>query len=73
MGYMQLQKLNNVFVRDASEKDPPDASKLADAFAELVQCLDNRSLSLVIGEKRDDRRKVLEILRQYYHGKEIQQ
>ncbi|CAB4012035.1 Hypothetical predicted protein [Paramuricea clavata] len=63
LGYMRLQKLYKVFVRDASEKDPPDASTQADAFAELVQCLDDRSLSLVIRDARDDGRKALEILR----------
>ena len=46
LGYMRLQKLCDVFVRDAREEDPPSASKQADAFAELVQCLDDRSLSL---------------------------
>ena len=67
---MRLQKLYNVFVRDASEKDTPDASTQADAFAELVQCLDDRSLSLVIRDgARDDGRKALEILRQHYQGK----
>ena len=66
MGYMRLQKLYKVFVRDASEKDPPDASTQADAFAELVQCLDDRSLSLVIRDARDDGRKALEVLRQHY-------
>ncbi len=66
---MRLQKLYNVFVRDASEKDPPDESKRADAFAELVQCLDDRSLSLVIRDARDDGRRALEILREHYQGK----
>ena len=69
LGYMRLQKLYKVFVRDASEKDPPDASTQADAFAELVQCLDDRSLSLVIRDARDDGRKALEVLRQHYQGK----
>ncbi|CAB3996099.1 myosin heavy fast skeletal muscle [Paramuricea clavata] len=69
LGYMLLQKLYKVFVWDASEKDPPDASTQADAFAELVQCLDDRSLSLVIQDARDDGRKALEVLRQHYHGK----
>ena len=69
LGYMRLQKMYNVFVPDASEKDPPDASTQANAFAELVQCLDDRSLSLVIRDTRDDGRKALQILRQHYQGK----
>ena len=66
---MRLQKLYDVFVRLESEKDPPDEGRQADAFAELVQCLDYRSLSLVIRDARDDGRKALEILRQHYQGK----
>ena len=38
-------------------------------LSELVQCLDDRSLSLVIRDARDDGRKALEILRQHYQGK----
>ena len=52
-----------------SEKEPPNEERQADAFAELVQCLDDRSLSLVIRDARDDGRKALEILRQHYQGK----
>ena len=69
LGHMRLQKLYDVFVRLESEKDPPDEGRQADAFAELVQCLDDRSLSLVIRDARDDGRKALEILRQHYQGK----
>ena len=64
-----LYAATKVIVRDASEKDPPDASTQADAFAELVQCLDDRSLSLVIRDAIDDGRKALEVLRQHYQGK----
>ena len=39
LGYMRLQKLHEVVIREESEKDAPDAGKLANAFAELVQCL----------------------------------
>ena len=69
LGYMRLQKLYDIFVRLESEKEPPNEERQADAFAELVQCLDNRSLSLVIRDARDDGRKALEILRQHYQGK----
>ena len=69
LGHMRLQKLYDVFVRLESEKDPPDEGRQADAFAELVQCLDDRGLSLVIRDARDDGRKALEILRQHYQGK----
>ena len=57
MGYMRLQKLHEVVVRVESEKEAPDAGMLANAFAELVQCLDDRSLALVIREAKDDGKK----------------
>src|SRR6218665_329968 len=57
-----ITKLHNVFV---SEEDP-DAEKNAEAFAELIQCLDDRSLSLVIRDARDNGKKALEILREHY-------
>ena len=65
---MRLQKLYNVFV-PSEEDTEASAAKKADAFAELVQCLDNRSLSLIIREARDDGPKALEVLRQHYQGK----
>lgn len=39
------------------------------AFNELVQCLDDRSLSLVIREANNDGRKALRVLREHYQGK----
>ena len=69
MGYMRLQKLHEVVVRVESEKEAPDAGMLANAFAELVQCLDDRSLVLVIREAKDDGRKALQVLREHYQGK----
>lgn len=44
----------------------PDAEKNAECYAELVQFLDDRSLSLVMREAADDGRKALEILRSHY-------
>ena len=66
---MRLQKLHEVVVRVESEKEAPDAGKLANAFAELVQCLGDRSLALVIREAKDDGRKALQVLREHYQGK----
>ena len=68
LAHMRLQKLYNVFV-PSEEDTEASAAKKADAFAELVQCLDDRSLSLIIREARDDGPKALEILRQHYQGK----
>lgn len=69
LGYMRLQKLYNVVVPPESETTAPSAEKKAHAFAELVQCLDDRSLSLVIREANNDGRKALRVLREHYQGK----
>ena len=69
LGYARLQKLYNVFVPAADEREAPTAAKNAEAFAELVQCLDDRSLALVIREARDDGRRALQVLREHYQGK----
>ena len=47
---------NHQFVPAADEKEAPTAAKNAETFAELVQCLDDRSLALVIREAKDDGR-----------------
>ena len=38
-------------------------------FAELVQCLDNRSLTLIIRDAKDEGKKSLKILREHFIGK----
>ena len=68
LAHMRLQKLYNVFVPSEGDTEA-SAAKKADAFAELVQCLDDRSLSLIIREAKDDGPKALEVLRQHYQGK----
>ena len=64
LGYMRLQKLLKVIIGEET-----DTTKNEEAFAELVQCLDDRSLSLIIRDAKDDGKKALEILREYYLGK----
>ena len=66
LAQMRLQKLYDVFVPGDKQHEAP---KKADAFAELVQCLDDRSLSLVIREAKDDGERALEVLRRHYQGK----
>lgn len=68
LGYGRLQKLYNLFVPADDEKEAPSAAKNTKAFAKLGQCLDNRSLSLIIKAK-DDGRKALAVLREHYQGK----
>lgn len=43
--------------------------KNEEAYAELIQFLDDKSLSLIMKEAADDRRKVLKLLREHYAGK----
>ena len=69
LGYMRIQKLIDVVVRKAGKEAAPSAEKLANAFAELVQCLDDRSLAIVIREAKDDGRKAFQVLREHYQGK----
>ena len=58
-----MQKLHDTIL--PGDEDP-DATKNAEAFAELVQCLDDRSLALVMRDGVDDSRKALQILREHY-------
>ena len=67
LGHLRLQKLYSVIT--AAVSDVVDADKNAEVFAELVQCLDDRSLSLAIREAKDDGRKALGILRDHYLSK----
>ena len=63
LGYLRLQKLHDVLTADT-----PSTEKNAQVFAELIQFLDDRSLSLVIREAKDNGKKALDILREHYIG-----
>eukprot|EP00794_Sanderia_malayensis_P001519 gene1519-1679_t len=65
LGYMELRKLKDILV---GENDNINADKNETAFSELIQFLDDRSLSLVIREAKDDGRKAFKILREFYAG-----
>lgn len=47
LGYMRLHKLHDV-VLEENEPEEDNVSKNIDAFAQHIQCLDDRSLSLVM-------------------------
>lgn len=64
MGYLRLQKLRDVMVAPDGEDVDPDRN--AEAYAELIQFLDDKSLSLIMREAADDGRKALKILRNHY-------
>ncbi|KAK3738217.1 hypothetical protein RRG08_039628 [Elysia crispata] len=63
---MRLQKLKETI--DAGEDVDIDEEKNAEAYAELIQFLDDKSLSLVMRDAADDGRKALQILREHYAG-----
>jgi len=63
---MRLRKLRDVILPPPNTE--VDANKNAEAFAELIQFLDDKSLSLVMRDAADDGIKALEILRQHYAG-----
>ncbi|KAG1698110.1 Rap1 GTPase-activating protein 2 [Nymphon striatum] len=69
LGYMRLQKLYNVMVPSADEKAPPTSEENSEAFAQLIQFLDDRSLSLIIRDAEDEGRQALQILEEHYLGK----
>lgn len=50
----------------AETEEGLNAAKKGEAFAELIQLLDDRSLSLMVRDAVDDRRKALKILRVHY-------
>ena len=65
---MRLHKLYDVILADEEPKEV-DVEKNIDSFAQLILCLDDRSLSLVMRDAKDDGRKALKILRNHYMGK----
>jgi hypothetical protein len=66
LAFMRIQKLHAALtVKDPTKVTDFD-SKNAEAYAELVQLLDDRSLSLIIRDAADDGQGVLQILRNHY-------
>jgi len=64
LGYMTLQKLKDTILA----ANDSDIGKNELAFAELIQFLDDKSLSLVMRDARDDGREAIQILRAHYAG-----
>ena len=62
LGYMKLKKLKKVFNTDEEISGETNET----AFAELIQFLDERSLTLVMREAQDDGRKAWKILKEHY-------
>ena len=56
LAYMKLKKLKYVVASEVIAS----ADKREEAFSELVQCLDERSLNLIIRDAKDDGRKAMD-------------
>ena len=73
LAYLRLSRLLDVITRpagtDGPEENDVDVARNADLFAEIVQCLDDRSLTLVMRDAKYDGRKAIDILRERYVGK----
>ena len=70
LGHMRLQKLKNTILNQPADGAEENAlAEDAAKYAELIQFLDDKSLSLVMREAADDGRAALRILRNYYAGK----
>jgi transposase InsO family protein len=69
LAHLRLRKLHKEITAEAAPTEEANIEKNAEAFAEMVQYLDDRSLSLIIREAQDDGRKALQILREHYIGK----
>ena len=64
---MKLKKLKVTI--NPSTTEAANAEKNEEAFAELIQFLDDRSLSLVMRDAKDKGREAMQILRDHYRGK----
>jgi len=67
LGYTRFQKLKDVLVSESWDEEA-NASKNEEAFAELIQFLDDKSPALVMRDAIDDGRRALQILRAHYAG-----
>ncbi|KAI7806633.1 hypothetical protein IRJ41_009193 [Triplophysa rosa] len=69
LGHLRLLGLKQIILRAPhADDEEDDDDKNEEAYAELIQFLDDKSLSLVMREAVDDGRKALQILRDYYAG-----
>ncbi|KAK3716455.1 hypothetical protein RRG08_057378 [Elysia crispata] len=66
LGFMRIRNLQAVFKDLDTDHIEVDESQNEEAYAELVQVLDDRCLSLIIRDAKNDGRKALKILRNHY-------
>ena len=55
-------------MQDGDVTQATNAAKNADVFAELVHCIDDKSLQLIMQDAKDDGKAALKILRDHYRG-----
>ena len=66
-GHLRLRKLHEVLEMEESEDDDDESEEQnALVFAELIQLIDDRSLSLIINDCANDGKKALKTLRKHY-------
>ena len=66
---MRLQKLHDTILPESEggvKETDLDASKNAEAYAELSLSIDDRSLSMILRDAKNEGRKSLQILRTHY-------
>lgn len=71
LGHFHLLGLKDTVLGEprTPEQTAADPKKNADAYAEMIQLLDDKSLSLIMRDAPDNGRRALKILREYYAGK----
>lgn len=66
LDYMKIRKLKHVLV--GNDETTITADQNATAFSELIQFLDERSITIIMRDVRDDGRKAFQILQEHYAG-----
>lgn len=76
LGHLRLLGLKDTILNEPASDDEEDEGNIEDdikkneeVYAEMIQFLDDKSLSLVMRDATDNGRKALAILRDYYAGK----
>ena len=67
LGYLRLKKLAAIATKNGALSEE-EQEKNIDVFAELIQYLDDTSLSIIMREASDDGRKSIKLLREHYCG-----
>ena len=68
-GYLRIQHSHQFILSPKDQSDDMNFIEKNATFFKLMQYLDNKSLSLVIRDARDNKGKALTILRQHYLSK----